>query len=175
MLASLVVLALLGCSSKSSNDKVCPRVAVLSDAGSLTRFRPGPGRDILDIDFQAEIGDLVAACQFSGEKDDRRLVVQTAPVFVVSRGAANTDRKAAFTYFVSVIRTDEILTKELFEASAEFAGNRSRVIVQDDQDPVTIEMSLPYRDAEYEYQILIGFQLTQEELEYNQRWYGLGR
>ena len=76
---------LAGCSS--DRKKVCPRVAVLSEAGSLTRFAPGPGRDILDIDFQAEIGDLITSCEYPPAKGNRRVVVEMAPVFVVEQGA----------------------------------------------------------------------------------------
>jgi hypothetical protein len=171
----LIALALsAGCSSDERAD-VCPRVAVLSEAGTLTRFAPGSGRDILDIDFQAQVGDLLARCTFPDVKGKRQVVVQLAPVFVVSRGAANADGKASFTYFVSVVRTEQILSKQQFEVVVEFPGNRSRIAVQDDDPPIVIDIPLPYRKAEYEYEVLVGFQLTAEELEDNRRWQSLGR
>ena len=172
--AGLAVAVLSGCRSDVKVEKVCPRVAVLSDAGSLTKFASPAGRDILDIDFQGEIADIVASCEYSDDKKNRQVAVQVAPVFAVSRGAANTDRTAKFTYFVSVIRGEQILTKQEFETSTDFAGNRTRVVFQD-SEPVSIDIPLAYRAAEYEYEVLLGFQLTPEELDYNKKWRTVGR
>jgi hypothetical protein len=173
--AFLVAPAVAGCSWTEKEAKVCPRVAVLSEAGSLTRYVPGAGTDILDIDFQGEIADLVVRCEFPEVKGTRQVAVQLAPVFVLNRGAANTDRKIDFAYFVSVVRNEEILSKQLFEVASEFTGNRSRVVLKDDNPPIDIDIPLPYRAAEYEYEILVGFQLTPEELQRNQASRGLGR
>ena len=176
-LAVLAALGLLvaGCSSPKEMD-VCPRVAVVGDAASLTRFRPGPGRDILDIDFQATMTDVRAACDYPDKKAKRReVVVQVAPDLVFGRGAANTDRKAQATYFVSVVRTGEILTKQEFVAAVDFVGNRSRVFFNDPEPPITIDIPLTYKGAEYEYEVLLGLQLTEEELEENRKWRGLSR
>lgn len=172
----LVMAALIGCSSDDKQMKVCPRVAVLSEAGKITRFQPGPGRDILDIDFQGEIGDVVASCEYPDAKQGQRQVtVQVAPVFVFSRGAANRQPTIDFTYFVSVVRDGRILSKQQFEAQTQLLPNRGRVIVRDDNPPITVDIPLPYKAAEYEYEVLLGFQLTADELAYNQRWQGLGR
>ena len=173
--ALLVVAAVVGCSSSEKKAEACPRVAVLSEAGSLTRYVRSSGTDILDIDFQGEIADLDAQCEYPDKKATRQVLVQLAPVFVLSRGAANTDRKADFTYFVSVVRNEEILSKQLFEVSSEFADNRSRVVLKDDNPPIAVDIPLPYRAAEYEYEVLVGFQLTQEELQRNQASRGSGR
>jgi hypothetical protein len=170
-----VVAMLAGCSSDDKAEHVCPRVAVLSEAGYLTRYRAGSGRDILDIDFDAEVRDLISECAFTTDKGARRVTTQVAPVFVVTRGAANTDRHATFTYFVSVVRNEQILSKQTYALSADFAENRSRVIITDDNPPISIDIPLPYRGAEREYEVILGFQLTPEELRDNQRPRGFGR
>lgn len=175
---SLVVAGatLVGCSSKDKEMNVCPRVAVLTEAGRITSFQPGPGRDILDIDFEGDIGDIIASCEFPDPKKDvRSVTIQVGPVFVFTRGAANSDPKIDFTYFVSVVRDGEILSKQQFEAQTSFAANRSRVIAQDNDPPITVDIPLPYKGAEYEYEVLVGFQLTADQLAYNRRWQGLGR
>ena len=174
--AALLVLATaVSCSSTGGSAEACPRVAVLSEAGSLTRYAPGAGTDILDIDFQGEIAELAARCEYTGKAGTRRVLVQLAPVFVVNRGAAKADRKVDFTYFVSVVRNEEILSKQLFEVASEFADNRSRLILRDDNPPVAVDIPIPHRTTEYEYEVLVGFQLTPEELQRNQALRGSGR
>lgn len=174
LLAVLFALLIGGCSSNDTA-KVCPRAAVLSEAGSLTRFGPGAGRDILDIEWQGEVSDIVADCVFRDLKGSRQAVVRLTPVFALSRGAANTDGKADFTYFVSVVRNREILSKQLFELTETFPGNRSRMVVRDDDPPIIVDIPLPARATGSEYEILVGFQLTPEELQRNEEARRLGR
>ena len=40
---------------KSAPVPACPKIKVLADAGNLTLYRSGPGRDITDILLEAEI------------------------------------------------------------------------------------------------------------------------
>lgn len=174
LIVTIVALIVAGCTSDKQT-KACPRVAVLSEAGSLTRFAPGAGRDILDVDFQGAITDLVTDCNNPDARTPAQVIVQLAPVFTLSRGAANNDRKAEFTYFVSVVRNEEILSKQLFEVESTFAGNRSRIVVRDDNPPIMIDIPLSERNSARDYEVLVGFQLTADELQHNQVTRGLGR
>ena len=172
----LATAMLLGCSSDDKRMNVCPRVAVLSEAGKITRFRPGPGRDILDIRlsgrYRRHRGLLrVSGCQTRCQARHRS---GCAGVRVQPR-RRQPDPQIDFTYFVSVVNDGDILSKQQFEAQTRLHRQRSRVIVQDDDPPITIDIPLPYKAAEYEYEVLVGFQLTADELAYNQRWQGLGR
>jgi len=172
-LAATVLLALAACSSKEPN--TCPRVAVLADSNALTRFAPGAGRNILDIDYEVKFADVVNQCEFK-KKDNRRSVkIAVTPIFAVSRGPANTSRKAEFTYFISVVRGEQILTKEEFPLLADFPENRTRIAVQDSDPPIVVDVPLPYREAEWEYEVILGLQLTEAELAYNRSSRGRGR
>ena len=158
------------CSSKDVAP-ACPRVAVLNGASSLTRFASGPGRDLLDIDFQADIADLVSACRDDQKRDGKPItLVALAPVLVASRGPANADRQARFSYFVSVVDGDQqILTKQIFPVEIDFSGNRNRVVLRDDDPPITVDMPNSKGVGARSYEILVGFQLTQDEIDYNRK------
>lgn len=164
------------CSSGKDIAPACPRVAVLNGAGSLTRFAPGPGRDILDIDFQADITDVVSACRDDQKRDGKPIsLVALAPVLVASRGPANQDRQARFSYFVSVIDSGQnILNKAIYPVQIDFSGNHNRVVLRDDDPPITVDVPNAKGAAARSYEILVGLQLTQDEIDYNRKRAGAG-
>jgi hypothetical protein len=166
-----LVLALMaaGCSASDDRPPVCPRVAIVNDATSLIRFAEGAGRDPLDVDFEAEISDLLSGCRIERSGKERRtLVVAVAPVIVATRGPANRSRRANVSYFVSLVDSSQaILGKQVFVAEAEFEGNRRRVVLRQDDPPVTIDIPLAPSGPIADYDVLVGLQLNPSELEFN--------
>ncbi len=168
----MLALALAGCGS-TPEPAECPPVSVLSEAASLTRFAPGPGRDLVDVDFRAELTDLRSGCIYAKEGGGAsKLVVAVGPAIAATRGPANEDRKADFQYFVSVVAADaDILNKQLFPVSVTFPGNSTRVDIVQDDPPVSIDLPIPTEGEGY-YEILLGLQLSEDELQYNRRMTG---
>lgn len=166
-----VVMLATACSSSRDEAPACPDVAVVSDAASLTRFAPGEGRDLLDVDIQVEIADLVSACKDTDKRDGQPIAkVVVAPVIVASRGSANRELTQRVSYFVSVVDANQqILRKEIYTLTLDFTDNRNRLVIRDDDPPITVDIPNAKRVNARGYQILIGFQLTPEELEYNRR------
>lgn len=141
----------------------CPPVAKVDDAATLTRFA-GTGRDLTDIQFEAEIGRVATGCDYDSDKVD--MVVQVE--FIASRGPADQERKAPFTYFVAVARTDHtILGRESFQSVIEFPGNQTRAVTREPD----VELEIPLREGEAgrNYRVYIGFVLTEEELAFNRQ------
>lgn len=171
-LSALVLLAGTGCSSSSDKrGPLCPRLSVLSDAAALTRFADGAGQDLVDVDYQVEITDVLSRCQYEeNESEGQVVVVAMAPVMIANRGPANRDRVARFDYFVSVVNSERVvLNKQAFSMLVEFPGNRTRVALRDDDPPVTVDIPLATDRSATDYEILVGLQLTPDELEYNRR------
>lgn len=171
--AALVLLAGAGCGSSSDEQRPppCPRVSVLGDAATLTRFAEGAGQDLVDVDYQVEVTDIDSGCQYvKNEAGEQVVVVAMAPVMVAVRGPTNRDREARFDYFVSVIDSKRsVLNKQTFSMLVEFPGNLTRVALRDDDPPVTVDIPLAAGGTVTDYYILVGLQLTPDELEYNQR------
>ncbi len=160
-----------GCTPLMLEERPCPTINILSDAASVTRFRDGPGRDIIDVAYEGEIRDILAAkCEHDIDKDSGEglLTVKFSLVIGAGLGPAADDRKPAFDYFVSI--TDgsfNILQKEPFRFPVEFPGNRTRVTAEDEK--VTLDIPLKAGQDGRDFEIFIGFQLSQEQLEYNRR------
>lgn len=139
----------------------CPAVFILDDAKDLTRFKPGPGRDITDILFEAEIVNFVGDCDYDEGEAEIKLSVQIR----VERGPANKARQVGFDYFVAIPEfQSQSEGKSVFKVTGEFEGNRTRMLYQDDLD-MTIPVKAPTDGAALE--IILGFQLTPEELKFN--------
>lgn len=166
-----IVLASSGCSSTPEAPLFCPQVALVSDAMTVTRFAPGGGQDLTDVDYAAELTGIDSQCTFVGGRDrDQTVVVALSPAITAVRGPANVDRQATMDYLVSVTDQDKnILTVQRFPVSVTFIGNRSRVTVTDDNPPVTVAIPLAPGTSADTYQIFVAFQLDPQELDYNRR------
>lgn len=161
---ALSALTLAGCGTAGDTGPrfSCPRVVLVDDADRLTRFA-GQGRDLTDVDFEAEIMQLAGSC---GE-DDGVIDVDLQIRIVASRGPADDDRRAPFAYFVAITDADErILARESFETAIEFPGNATRSGIL---ERVAHRIPLPEGETGAGYAIYVGFELSREEFDYNRR------
>ncbi len=169
------MLALAGCAGKSFNpfaDKgplpPCPKTRVLTEAGEITRFRAGPGRDISDVLFSGRVVDVVGACEHDIDDDSKagEMTVEIAPVLALERGPADRSRMAQFEYFVVLLDSArKPISKNLFEVRVPFEGNAGRIQYTDTS--VTLKVPLKAGQTGRDFEILLGFQLARDEVEYN--------
>jgi hypothetical protein len=142
---------------------------ILGDAEQITQFRDGPGRDILDVSYSGRLNRVLAECDYDMNKDRTGVMAVRVLVAVdAERGPANVDRFAPYRYFVSLVDSQrEPVAKGVFDLPARFPGNVTRLILTDD----TVEMKVPIAAGQSgkNFTILIGFQLTEEQLEFNRR------
>ncbi|MEX2248802.1 MAG: hypothetical protein WD671_04155 [Parvibaculum sp.] len=168
-------LALAGCASLNpfgSGDKEggtaqlpCPQVGVLGETDHMTLLR-GAGADLTDIVARAEIGKVVSKCTYN--VSDATITVDLAFDGVAELGPAATSRDLTFNAFVAVTRRFETLDKkQIYQIPVSFPAGQRQVRFLKTVDGTV----LPYggtADGRI-YQILVGFQLTAEQLEYNRR------
>lgn len=168
---ALLVLAvgLSGCDTVSKATKVfakkdpvpCPGATIVKETSRMVAFRPGPGRDITDILFEARLPRILVGCSYAKDM----VKVTTTVAIVAARGPADRARRAPIRYFVAVLDPKgEVIAKREFETVLEFPlnvdrGGTSEELVQ--RIPLGPGASGP------EYAIAVGFQLTREELAYN--------
>ena len=160
-------LALLaaGCANlfETKNPPPCPAVLVLEDAGTLLRYRPGPGRDITDTSFEGKIVHIGGECDY-GKKS---VVLDVEVVFELSLGPASLERIARFEYFVAIPQFHPRPEgKRTFPISVSFPAKRTRLQFTD-----SLELEIPIARGKRgtDYEVFLGFQLTGEELERNRK------
>ena len=167
------------------NRRVCPGLAVLRDAATITKFRPGGGRGEADIVYQGEITDARISCLHDLRKPKSSgnfmtdLLARAAPpppvgtmkmeITVIMRatnGPAAPPGPITMPYFVSVTDAQKnVLNKGAFEVAVDFPKARSRRLVTD--APIKLEIPIAKGQTGAEYGVFIGYQLTREELQYN--------
>lgn len=142
----------------------CPPIYILGDAGSVTKYREGPGRDLTDVEAEAEITGYQGACAY----DEKGAEVEIEVVMGVKRGPADTDRIAKLDYFVAIPRYFPAPeAKAVFPVTVPFPEGANYVRHRDD----AVTMRVPIKDGEdvNNYEIYIGFQTSPEELERNRK------
>lgn len=163
----LVVVGLAGCGpsaeERSNLRATCPQAMRVQDASTLTRFRPGAGRDRTDVMFQAEIGQIDIACAPRRNRIDVDLTLQ----IIVARGPALADQSANVGYFVRLLDpAGSIVQGRNFAADYRFVGNRSR---EGSSEQIALSIPLAEGQSGGGYVVAVGLLPTPEELDYNRR------
>lgn len=163
-LAAILLVAGLGACASAESSLPCPEVALLDGVDRMTRFRDGEGRDLTDVEFEATMRGVSGTCDYESGGVD----VLTRLEIEVRRGPAiGPGRSASFDFFVALLDPSEtMIAKEVFHTEVPFEGNLGRVF-----DIEELEQVVPLPDVNRGplYSVLIGFQLTEEELAYNRR------
>ena len=70
---------------------LCPAPSILGNAERVSQFKQGPGRDLTDVMFQAEIGKLTMSCRYL----QGRVVSDISFELIAERGPAARSRDGA--------------------------------------------------------------------------------
>ncbi len=160
----MVALALAACSSRrDAGAPPCPKVAVLADASHMTVYRDGPGRDLTDVKFEADLGRITGECVYN--RASTNVMVDMKLVVAARRGPADRDRVATYTYFVAIVdNKGNVLARQEFNSQVAFAGDQSRVAsLEELEQSIPLEKNQPGSD----FDVYVGFKLTPEQVERN--------
>lgn len=155
-------LALGGCSLFAGDyDNVkCPAVGVVGGIGSVSRF-DGQGTRFTDLAYRASLSETHSEC--SVDKDG--VTVSVTVSTLAELGPAAASRTVDFPYFVAITDThDKVIAKQVFANNVTFKPDRNRTGSRD-----TLSQRIPLanpREAD-RYHVILGFQLTEDELAYN--------
>lgn len=145
----------------------CPRPGILSDGADLTRWQPGPVRDLTTLVFDARLTGLNGSCDRG--RRDRSIEVVLTPAFAVERGPAGGGaRVAELPWFVAVVGPgDEILQRQSFVERMAF--NRGETRATGVAEPVRLSLPVGEDRRATDYRIFVSFELTPEDVEVNRR------
>lgn len=144
----------------------CPQVEIVEDLASISDFTD-PGKTNKDILVsRVEMTATESACKLASKS----AIVDMTLTFNGSlgpKGKSNASEKPFFSYpyFIAVTSpSGRIIAKEIFAASMTYNANESEHTYFE-----KLRQVIPIRskDAANRYKVLVGFQVTKDQLEYN--------
>lgn len=162
VLLGLASFILSGCSVfQTDSPKPCPRVSLLNDSAKMTQYRAGPGRDLIDVQFEARVYDVNWGCNYA----ENRLRIEAIIDIVAQRGPASTGGNAKVPYFVAIIdKAQNIVAKEQFDSEIEFRDGRRRAGAREEIEQIIF---LKENESGIDYEIIVGLQLNEGQLREN--------
>ncbi len=149
-------------------DGSCPPVSIRPDLRTLVEFAdPAKTVDAAKVS-EATITGVKNTCRV--EKDaivmqiDMSVAGKTGPKARVKSG----DKPSfAYPYFVAVVdENGMVLSKEIFAASVPYGASQNETV---QTETIFQNMPVPDSGAGTSYEVIVGFQLTADQLAYNQK------
>lgn len=137
----------------------CPAASVVANAGTLVHFE-GEDRNQGDVVFEATITGIQVECQ----QDEG--IYHEVNFAIIARRAPGADVSAVrVPYFVVLMRDNNLITaKKVYEATIEFTPGLDTAGVRETIVQTFEDVDIARR---YDYELLIGFQLTPDQVAYN--------
>ena len=166
-LLGLMALGLAACAADEGPPPPCPEIRILGGAEKLTRFRPGNGRDIIDVVHEEQITGFKSYCEYDFEDDgSSALTVLIAPQVLSERGPANTKGTSNFEYFIALTDSKKkIIKRDSFGVDLTYSPTIPRLAWQR-PDPYEITLALKPNETGRKYRFYIGLKLSRDELEH---------
>lgn len=163
LLLAASLAALAGCSSPRQLAK-CPPTSVLVDTASIAvRQDAGAAADPANLLYSVQIDSAKTDCSLP--KYDKEVESSVDINFRAERSKPGDAASYKVPYFVAITTEGKVLAKRIFYADFAFAPGATVSSFSDSVASLTLTVGRDKRAADYG--ILVGFQLTKEQLEYN--------
>lgn len=143
----------------------CPEVLVLREAATGVWFVPESSGALTDVMYQTAIEPARSICSYDDEANAYDIELEVAISATV--GPAIKDFEITVPYFISVVGPGgKILVKEVFESEMAFEPGDRWIEVEER----SLQSIFPGpNDSGADFDIVIGLQLTPEQLAYNRK------
>ena len=158
------LLFLAGCNN-TQRIVLCPGAAILADTASEAVMRPGAPADLSGIAYSAAVTDVSSDCVFDRQQG---MTLSSVDInFRATRTPTVDPASYTLTYFVTVNSADRVLSKKLYQVKFDFAPGAALATAEASPDRVQVDLERGHLPTDY--QLLVGFQLTPEQLAFNRK------
>ncbi len=159
----LVPLALAACASDAPTTPICPQVAIVRELSHVSDYG-GDTPDAKALVATASLLRVEGACHIDSDESAGDSVEVSYTLSMTARkGPRLGGDEIGFPFFVTVVAPDQkILTKEFMTAAFSFRGDS-----KDAERTEALRVAIPLtKGADVAgYQVLMGFQLTKDQIE----------
>jgi hypothetical protein len=178
VLLALLVGAAFVLSSCKEKLPPCPLVRVQAPLNQITKFAPGAPMAEENVVYASRIRGVAIKCTYAevkaranakgrGASDTMEVLLKIS--FETLRGAAGSGGEVQAEYFVAVTdRRKAVLNREVFQVELPLPAGRG---VATTEQEAWMDFELEGRTG-LAFEIYVGFQLTDEETEFNKRLLG---
>jgi hypothetical protein len=168
--SAFALVSLSGCSvyrdvtTYISSDKAetCPDAVVLANTAVLPAFDPAKGADPSGVIYTAYFTNVSTRCDYikhSFETDSRIIITYKA-----TRPPGGETAKYRIPYYVVVTSNGVISDKQNFWLEVEFPRGATSISGTETLDSIVVKVGKAKKP--YDYHLLVGFQLTQAQIDY---------
>ncbi|MFA7431335.1 MAG: hypothetical protein WCZ23_14340 [Rhodospirillaceae bacterium] len=166
LVLSALALSACGSSEKKGPRFTCPDVLMERTTADVVVFRDGPGRDLTDVMYEAQLTGFTGDCERA--KNATSVTVTIQPTFRVNRGPAWAGGTPALAYFTAIpAYYPSPDAKKVYSVPFTFPpGTATSVVLRDEK--VFVDIPIP-ADGSKPAPVYLGFQLTADQLDYNRK------
>jgi hypothetical protein len=150
-------------------DGACPNVSTRADLAHLVDFNANGKAEPSNVTSEVTIKNVDNVCRVEGDSIAMQIdFVLEGKLGPKGRMKANDQPNFAYPYFVAVVDGHgQVIYKEIFAATIAYDRDEKRKSIKE-----TIFQSMPFPDtgSGESYNVIIGFQLDDEQLAYNQKF-----
>jgi hypothetical protein len=142
----------------------CPPANVLASTAQRTTFKKGLERDLAGEVYTVEITGVRAVCSF--DKDEGTTDNDIEIAFRARRPPSGDEANYTVPYYVATLLDgNQVLEKQILATSFYFAPGQAETTFTADVSSKVIHLANGKKP--YEYGLLVGIQLTREEMDYS--------
>lgn len=154
-------LVTVSCASEKANN--CPAVSSLVETSIATVFKSTTSTDPANILYTVEVVQVHGSCSVDKQANNSSSSVDIT--FRATRGPSGAAATYKVPYFVAISQSDRILAKKIYSVDVAFAPGETTATVTDTIDQANVNAGKDLKT--FDYMILVGLQLTKEQLQYN--------
>jgi hypothetical protein len=162
---TIAALFVAGCGSDTPKVPTCPSAAVIAPAASLTTFKPGMQDNPAGELYTVGVANVKTDCTL--DVDNGTTDSTLALRFRAKRAPSSEAASYRVPYFVAVALDGKVLAKRDIWVHFGFAPGASTT--EFDDDVASTVINLENGRKPYEYELVVGLQLTHDQLEYNKK------
>ena len=160
LLALAGAVALAGCSTAI---QVCPVPAILADTATYTAFRPGTTPDLANELYSVSLDQATTDCVYNNSTQVVRASLDLT--FRATRAPSSVGASYSVPYFVVVHEGARIYAKHAYTLNFTFAPGAAMSVIK--HAPNQTRIKIDNGKLPWNYQLLAGFQMTDQQIAYN--------